>query len=150
MTDPNFFIVAIVLAVLILMTGMVFIKRVIGGFDGGNRLNRIPPPRIFLHPYDACYAVMQDVFGKQAIDGCRWRLTYYKSNEGRIQARVYGKPASGTGSEKIDILMNMLLHKLEPQKTELEWSYVVMGGDPKDADDFIAACNRLIDERLGS
>ena len=116
MTDPNFFIVAIVLAVLILMTGMVFIKRVIGGFDGGNRLNRIPPPRIFLHPYDACYAVMQDVFGKQAIDGCRWRLTYDKSNEGRIQARVYGKPASGTGSEKIDILMNMLLHKLEPKK----------------------------------
>lgn len=150
MTDPNFFIVAIVLAVLILLTGMVFIKRVIGGSGGGNRLNRIPPPRIFLHPYDACYAVVHDLFGKEAIDGCRWRLTYDKAGEGRIQARVYGKPAQAAGGEKIDVLMNMLLHRLEPQKTEIEWSYVVMGGDAEDADAFIATCNRLIDERLGS
>ena len=56
-----------------------------------------------------------------------------------MQARLFGNPVGGEGS--VDILLNMIFHKLEPFKTELEWSYVVMSGQETSADRVVDSSN---------
>ena len=73
--------------------------------------------------------------------GCLWRITYDRAGEGRLQARVYGTPTEATGKQPVDILLNMLFHKLDANTTELEWSYVVMSGKSEDADLLINESN---------
>jgi len=75
------------------------------------------------------------------ILGCRWRITYDKTDEGRIQARLFANPAGDGGKGNVDILLNMIFHRLEPFKTELEWSYVVISGEPARADRVIDSSN---------
>lgn len=50
--------------------------------------------------------------------------------------------------EPVDILLNMLFHKLEQEKTEVEWSYVVMSGKSEDADLIVKGSNATFKDSL--
>ncbi|MBU6450543.1 MAG: hypothetical protein KGS72_02110 [Cyanobacteria bacterium REEB67] len=134
--------VGILSLILILSSGMLIWQFASRGSKSRERSGRIPPNmQVFLSSLDAMAAV-RSVLADELIVGCRWRITYDRGEEGRIQARLYGKPVGGEGS--VDILMNMLFHRLEPSKTELEWSYVVMSGQPVSADRVIDSTNAAL------
>lgn len=87
-------------------------------------------------------AAVRQVLVEQRFSGCAFRVTYDKVDEGRIQARLYGTPA---GADKpVDVLVNMLFHRLEPNKTEVEWSYVVMSRQSSYSDNVVQSCNEAI------
>jgi hypothetical protein len=93
-------------------------------------------------------AVVRSILTSDPIVGCRWRITYDRTEEGRMQARLFGNPVGGEGS--VDILLNMIFHKLEPFKTELEWSYVVMSGQAASADRVVDSSNAAFRAALRS
>lgn len=103
---------------------------------------RIPPPQSFYLDQEEAMARVRNILAEKALLNCRWRITYDRAGEGRLQARVYGTPIGATGSEPVDILLNMLFHRLEARATELEWSYVVMSGKAEDADLLVDESNR--------
>lgn len=91
-------------------------------------------------------AAVRKVLVEQRFCTCAFRITYDKVDEGRIQARLYGTP---TGAEKpVDVLVNMLFHRLEPSKTEVEWSYVVMSKHSTYSDTVVESCNEAIRQAL--
>ena len=102
---------------------------------------RIPPARSFYLDQEQAMERVRVVL-QGPILGCRWRITYDRAGEGRLQARVYGTPLAATGNQPVDILLNMLFHKLDSHTTELEWSYVVMSGKSEDADLLVDESNR--------
>lgn len=102
---------------------------------------RIPPARSFYLEQEEAMARVRAILQGPLI-GCRWRITYDRAGEGRLQARVYGTPTDSTGKQPVDILLNMLFHKLDGNTTELEWSYVVMSGKSEDADLLVNESNR--------
>ena len=91
-------------------------------------------------------AVVRSILTNETIVGCRWRVTYDRTEEGRIQARLFGNPVGGEGS--VDVLLNMIFHRLEPFKTELEWSYVVMAGQAATADRVVDSSNAAFKSSL--
>jgi hypothetical protein len=93
-------------------------------------------------------AVVRSILTNEPIVGCRWRVTNDSTDEGRMQARLYGSPVGGEGS--VDILLNMIFHRLEPFKTELEWSYVVMSGQAASADRVVDSSNAAFRTSLRS
>lgn len=101
---------------------------------------RIPPARSFYLEQEEAMARVRAILQGPLV-GCRWRITYDRAGEGRLQARVYGTPTEATGKQPVDILLNMLFHKLDANTTELEWSYVVMSGKSEDADLLINESN---------
>lgn len=109
---------------------------------------RIPPAEVYFVGQEECMTVVRDIINQQAIVGCRWRSTYDRPGEGRIQARLYGTPTGASGKEPVDILLNMLFHKLEQEKTEVEWSYVVMSGKSEDADLIVKGSNATFKDSL--
>jgi len=109
---------------------------------------RIPPAQSFYLDQEEAMARVRHILSQQAVIGCRWRITYDRAGEGRLQARVYGTPTGAVGSEPVDILLNMLFHKIESKLTELEWSYVVMSGKSEDADLLVHESNRCFRESL--
>ncbi len=119
---------------------------------GKNRApsGRIPPAQSYYLDQEEAMARVRHILSQVAVVGCRWRITYDRAGEGRLQARVYGTPTGATGSEPVDILLNMLFHKIEAKLTELEWSYVVMSGKSEDADLLVNESNRSFKESLSS
>ncbi len=109
---------------------------------------RIPPAEVYFVTQDQAMVVVREILAEQAMAGCRWRSTYDRPGEGRIQARLYGTPAGAQGNQPVDILLNMLFHRLEAEKTEVEWSYVVMSGKSEDADLIVATSNSTFKEKL--
>lgn len=102
---------------------------------------RIPPARSFYLEQEEAMARVRAILQGPLL-GCHWRVTYDRAGEGRLQARVYGTPTEATGKQPVDILLNMLFHKLDANATELEWSYVVMSGKSEDADLLVNESNR--------
>lgn len=87
-------------------------------------------------------AVVRDVLTKQDFLGCRYRVTYDRVDEGRIQARLYGQPKGLEDSKgAADVLLNMLFHRLESNKTEVEWSFVVMASGGSAAQTIVSLSN---------
>lgn len=109
---------------------------------------RIPPAEVYFVGQEACMKVVRDILSDCDILGCRWRSTYDRPGEGRIQARLYGLPVGASGNQPVDILLNMLFHKLEVEKTEVEWSYVVMSGKAQDADLVVSTSNASFKDKL--
>jgi hypothetical protein len=70
----------------------------------------------------------------------------------------YGKPKSddpalvepGSDPAMVDILLNMLFHRHEAKKTEVEWSYVVMSKDNAHSGIIVSQTNAAFREALGA
>jgi hypothetical protein len=139
--------VGIISLILILSSGMLIWQFASRGSKQRERSGRIPPNMQIAQPVAQVMAKVRAVLANEAIVGCRWRITYDKPDETRIQARLFGNPVGVEGS--VDILVNMLFHRLEPSKTELEWSFVVMSGKALSADRVIDATNAAIRIALG-
>ena len=142
MPDPNLSLlvaVGVLSLILFLSSGMLIWQFISRGAHKQERSGRIPPNQQFFLSRDEAMAVVRKILASESIVGCRWRITYDRTDEGRMQARLYGKPVGGEGS--VDILLNMIFHRLEPFKTELEWSYVVMSGQAASADRVVDSSN---------
>jgi hypothetical protein len=130
---------------LIVLAGLIFLGFVGLWFSTFFRRDKskasIPSPEAFDLPYAVCFGKILKLLQEERFSGCRWRLTYDNLGEGRIQARVYALPSGSESGEKIDVLLNILFHALEEKKTELEWSYVVMGGRFRDTEAFMEQCS---------
>ncbi|CAN5399222.1 hypothetical protein BH11CYA1_BH11CYA1_04240 [soil metagenome] len=124
---------------------VLFVLSGIGKHPGST--GRIPPARSFYLEQEQAMECVRVVL-HSALLGCRWRITYDRAGEGRLQARVYGTPTGSTGKQPVDILLNMLFHKLDSSTTEVEWSYVVMSGKSEDADLLVDESNRSFAESL--
>jgi hypothetical protein len=143
--ESSTFLVICLLAGGVVSVGALFILSGISKRPGHS--GRIPPARSFYLEQEEAMARVRAILQGQLI-GCRWRITYDRAGEGRLQARVYGTPTGSTGKQPVDILLNMLFHKLDASTTELEWSYVVMSGKPEDADLLVNESNRCFLESL--
>jgi hypothetical protein len=140
--DPNVWllvVVGILSLILVLSSGMLIWQFFSRGTHQQERKGRIPPNQQFFLARGESMAVVRSILKNEQIVGCRWRITNDSTDEGRMQARLYGSPAGGEGS--VDILLNMIFHRLEPLKTELEWSFVVMSGQAASADRVVDSSN---------
>ncbi|MBS1989034.1 MAG: zinc ribbon domain-containing protein [Cyanobacteria bacterium SZAS LIN-3] len=149
MPDPNLSLllaVGILSLILVLSSGMLIWQFISRGANKKDRLGRIPPNVQYFLSRPESMAVVRGILTNESIVGCRWRITYDRTEEGRIQARLFGNPVGGEGS--VDILLNMIFHKLEPFKTELEWSYVVMAGQEATADRVVDSSNAAFKSSL--
>jgi hypothetical protein len=140
--------VGILSLVLVLSTGMLIWQFFSRGSHKSERSGRIPPNQQFFLSRPESMAVVRSILSSVPIVGCRWRITYDRTEEGRMQARLFGNPVGGEGS--VDILLNMIFHRLEPSKTELEWSYVVMSGQETSADRVVDSSNAAFRSALRS
>lgn len=118
--------------------------KIFGTSKGSKSQDLIPAAETFFLSAGESMTVVRQILTDTSFLGCRYRITYDRMDEGRIQARLYGNP-KGEGAEAdgvaIDILLNMLFHRLESAKTEVEWSYVVMSAQTKNALAVVANCN---------
>jgi len=147
--DPNLSLllaVGILSLILVLSSGMLIWQFFSKNSSKKERSGRIPPNMQFFLSRAESMAVVRSILTNESIVGCRWRVTYDRTEEGRIQARLFGKPVGGEGN--VDILLNMIFHRLEPFKTELEWSYVVMSGQAATADRVVDSSNAAFKSSL--
>jgi len=131
--------VGVLSLILVLSSGMLFWQFFSRGSNKKGPSGRIPPNQQFFLSRPESMTVVRSILTSEPIVGCRWRITYDRTEEGRMQARLFGSPVGGEGS--VDILLNMIFHKLEPFKTEMEWSYVVMSGQAQSADRVVDSSN---------
>lgn len=126
------------------LTGPIVMGKIFGTSKGSKSQDLIPAAETFFLSAGESMTVVRQILTDTSFLGCRYRITYDRMDEGRIQARLYGNP-KGEGAEAdgvaIDILLNMLFHRLESAKTEVEWSYVVMSAQTKNALAVVANCN---------
>lgn len=135
------------------LTGPVVMGKLLGSNKGGKSQDLIPAAETFFLSAGESMTVVRQILTDTNFLGCRYRITYDRMDEGRIQARLYGNP-KGEGAEAdgvaIDILLNMLFHRLESAKTEVEWSYVVMSAQTKNAMAVVASCNAAFRNALSA
>lgn len=135
------------------LTGPVVMGKLLGSNKGGKSQDLIPAAETFFLSAGESMTVVRQILTDTNFLGCRYRITYDRMDEGRIQARLYGNP-KGDGAEAdgvaIDILLNMLFHRLESAKTEVEWSYVVMSAQTKNAMGVVASCNSAFRNALSA
>ncbi len=131
--------VGVLCLILVLSSGMLIWQFLSRGSSKIGPSGRIPPNQQFFLSRPESMTVVRSILTSEPIVGCRWRITYDRTEEGRMQARLFGSPVGGEGS--VDILLNMIFHKLEPFKTEMEWSYVVMSGQAQSADRVVDSSN---------
>lgn len=142
-------------AVVMVLAGPVLIGRIFGSGRSGKSAELIPAAETYFLSCGECMTVVRQVLTRESFLGCRYRITYDRMDEGRIQARLYGMPKlSGTTGETevkaVDVLLNMLFHRLESDKTEVEWSYVVMSSRSPAAFSVVEACNKAFRDGLKS
>lgn len=135
------------------LTGPVVMGKLLGSNKGSKSQDLIPAAETFFLSAGESMTVVRQILTDTNFLGCRYRITYDRMDEGRIQARLYGNP-KGDGAEAdgvaIDILLNMLFHRLESAKTEVEWSYVVMSAQTKNAMAVVASCNSAFRNALSA
>lgn len=122
--------------------GPVLLVRIFGSGRSSRVSDLIPAAETYFLSCGESMAVVRDVLTKQDFLGCRYRVTYDRVDEGRIQARLYGQPKGLEDSKgTADVLLNMLFHRLESNKTEVEWSFVVMASGGSAAQTIVSLSN---------
>lgn len=141
--------------VVMVFAGPVLIGRIFGSGKSGKSAELIPAAETYFLSCGESMTVVRQVLTRESFLGCRYRITYDRMDEGRIQARLYGMPRlSGTTGDAevkaVDVLLNMLFHRLESDKTEVEWSYVVMSSNSPAAFAVVEAGNKAFRDGLKS
>lgn len=125
------------ICIAMIVVGPTIVRKVVGGGTRHRSQDNIPAAEMYFVSSGNAMNTVRKVLTDQAFLNCKFRITYDRMDEGRIQARLYGKPKSddpalvepGSDPAMVDILLNMLFHRHEDKKTEVEWSYVVMSKD---------------------
>lgn len=135
------------------LTGPFIMSRIFGSPKGSKSRELIPAAETFSLSAGEAMTVVRQILTDSPFLGCRYRITYDRMDEGRIQARLYGMPR-GEGVESddvaVDVLLNMLFHRLDSAKTEIEWSFVVMSRQTNNAMQIVSLCNQAFRSGLGS
>ncbi|MBI5174693.1 MAG: hypothetical protein SFV17_23870 [Candidatus Obscuribacter sp.] len=142
-------------AVVMVFAGPVLIGRIFGSGKSSKSAELIPAAETYFLSCGESMTVVRQVLTRESFLGCRYRITYDRMDEGRIQARLYGVPKFSGGADQgevkaVDVLLNMLFHRLESDKTEVEWSYVVMSSRSPAAFSVVEACNKAFRDGLKS
>ncbi len=137
------------ICILMIAAGPMLVRKLVGSSKRHRSEENIPAAEMYFVSSGEAMNTVRKVLNDQAFLFCRFRVTYDRMDEGRIQARLYGKPKTddvtivepGTDPPMVDVLLNMLFHRHEDKKTEVEWSYVVMSKDNAQSSAIVSQTN---------